>query len=243
MKDSLYIKEALTSASKEISLDNDTARNTLLTALSEANMSTNIVFTPVISAAIISKPKLSSTNIIATTAAGATVLTVGAINPTISQIDYSQAITNKPVNLIVELSTNMGVEEIYAQNELGNKYFGYYESGDYVIELGENGNYKVEVISDVGYKNSKQIVVSNIDRFGPTVSSYKFNGSSIDITYTDEMSKIDITSAYALINGIKVYPTTYDRNSNTVSYDFTSGSINVFINDELGNKSNYSIEK
>ncbi|MGB4613405.1 MAG: hypothetical protein WBH68_03720 [Erysipelotrichaceae bacterium] len=243
MRDELYIKEALFSASKKISMDSEVAKNTLLTALSSANMSTNVAFTPVVGAAILARPKFNGTNIAATTAAGVTVLAVGAINPTINRIDYLNDITNKPVELVVELSTNSGVEEVYAQNESGVKYYGYLNNGDYVINIIDNGTYKVEVVSDVGVKNSKQITISNIDKYGPTISTYSFDGSLLEITYTDEMSNIDINSAYGLVNGSKVSPISIDKSSNTVVYELNEASINVFIYDELGNESNYFIEK
>lgn len=244
MRDELLIKDALHSAANEISMNSDVAKNALLTALSSANMSTNIVFTPVISAAaFLPKPKINASNVAAGTAAGVTVLAVGAVNPTISNINYLDNITNKPVELVVELSTNSGVDEVYATNESGIKYYGYLDDDNYVINIIENGNYKVEVVSDVGFKNSKNITISNIDKFGPTISSYYYDGSILEITYIDEMSNIDINSAYGLINGNKVNPISIDKSSNTVIYSYEEGSIKVFVNDELGNESSYLIEK
>lgn len=57
------------------------------------------------------------------------------------------------------------------------------------------------------------------------------------------MSNIDINSAYGLVNGSKVSPISIDKSSNTVVYELNEASINVFIYDELGNESNYFIEK
>ncbi|NLC96355.1 MAG: hypothetical protein GX675_02150 [Erysipelotrichaceae bacterium] len=243
MIDNLHIKSALNNASKKISMDDTVAKETLFNVLKEANMSTNVIFTPVIGAALISKPKINTTNVIAATTAGASIVALANYNPTIKYINYDQTITNKPVEILIDLSTSTGIQEIYAQNTNGSIYYGYKNNNIYVIEIEENGNYDVVVVSDSGNKDKKKIEVSNIDKFGPTIESYSLDNNIWSFSYMDEMSEIDFESAYALVDGNKIVYSTIDYATNTVSYEVETEIINVFISDSLGNVSNYLIEK
>ena len=243
MKDSLQIKEALELSAKEITMDEAVAKETLLKALKAADMSTNIAFTPVVGAAVLANPKINFSNLIAGTAAGAAVLTLAGYNPTIDKVSFNDAMTNKALSVNVTLSTTFGVDQVFAQNEAGQKYYGTLENGSYIIDVDNNGSYKICVLSDTGQKVESSIVVTNIDKLGPTVASYELAGDTLSVTYEDDKSLVDISTAYAIESGNKIMPTSVDSATNTVTFAYSGTNLNIYVKDSLGNESNYLIEK
>lgn len=164
------------------------------------------------------------------------------IVPILEVIPDTKGNTKKVILTIKARENINGIKELYKDSEKIKSYEQGIKEISETIEITQNGEYKIKVVSNIGKETSKTINIKNIDTNFPE-ASYKLipeqgkyaKEVTIEITAKDENGIKSIETPDGIVekeNLIKVDETTYKTNyTATVNDTYT-----FIVTDEAGNR-------
>ena len=115
--------------------------------------------------------------------------------------------------------------------------------GDYVIKAKKNGVMEVTVTLWNNQFDKQTVTVSDCDEMYPILEYTELNENNITIYLRDEQSGINYKSAYAIdYDGNKIYPTSYDEASNSITFPYDQIDTYIYVSDNAGNKTKIKIK-
>ena len=245
----LPMREALSLYAQQNSMDPVFASELLTSSISVTAISGSINFTP-------SKPNpavSTSHGLCASIVAGGTIIvtalaiTLIVLSPKLSDITIItplEGYTNQPVTISVgiEGSTNL-ISKLYASS--GNEQILTpitISEGEALFSLSENGQYIFYLDGKDNTTSTAEIVITCIDTEPPTIENYFSDDNILTITFGDNLSGVNISTAYGLdSNKNKVRP--YESKNNSIKFEFlpTQQDFKLYIEDMSGNVSRYNI--
>ena len=108
----------------------------------------------------------------------------------------------------------------------------------YTATVDTNGTVEVSVTNLNGMSKTSYDTVNTIDDAPPVVSEYQRTSESVSLFFEDDQSGVDFASVYALDHdGATVTPSLLDEGESFVTFNFTSGSLEVHVKDKAGHES------
>ncbi len=240
---------ALILYAQENSMDPVFASEVLTSSIGVMAISGSINFTP-------SKPNpavSASHGLFASVVAGGTIITTTsavalmALSPTISDatiITPLEGYTNQPITVSVgiEGSTNL-ISTLYASNgsEQNLTPISILEN-DALFSFSENGQYVFYLDGKDNTTSTPEIVITCIDTEPPTIEDYFLDDNILTITFDDDLSGVNISTAYGLdANEKKILP--YESQNHSIKFELlpTQQDFKLYIADMSGNVSRYNI--
>lgn len=120
------------------------------------------------------------------------------IEPSIESISYdNKNYTNKNLELKLNLNSSSFLDELYILDDRGNQIFNSkLKNKKFLINIKENGIYKIYTKSIFNKVSNKNIIIDNIDKIKPKIIDYKYDNKKVVIYITDNLSNIDYKKTY-----------------------------------------------
>ena len=245
----LPTRNALSLCAQQNSMDPVFASELITSSIGVTAISDSINFTP-------SKPNPAVSalhGLFASVVAGGTIITTTsavtlmALSPTLSDatiITPLEGYTNQPVTVSVgiEGSTNL-ISKLYASN--GSEQILTpitISEGDALFSLSENGQYIFYLDGKDNTTGTAEMVITCIDTEPPTIEDYFLDNNILTITFGDDLSGVNISTAYGLdANEKKILP--YESQNHSIKFELlpTQQDFKLCIADMSGNVSRYNI--
>ena len=114
----------------------------------------------------------------------------------------------------------------------------------YKATVTTNGTVEVSVTNINGMNKTSYETVNTIDDAPPVVSEYQRTSDSVSMFFEDDQSGVDFGSIYAVTaGGDNVTPSLLDEGESFVTFNFTSSSLEVHVQDKAGHESVTIFEK
>lgn len=105
----------------------------------------------------------------------------------------------------------------------------------YTVYLNKNGVLEAEVVNLNGMSSIVYEQINILDENPPAIEDARIEDGVVTLTVTDSQSGVDFDSIYALdANGRQVEPVSGDRNTNTISFEMNTSSLQVYAKDKAG---------
>lgn len=127
----------------------------------------------------------------------------------IKNIQYKTELTNQPIKLLVELTSD--------------NYDEFKINGKRQSTINENGTHEITLIKDKKIIDSEQITITNIDKDAPVLKSSNTIGDSVELYFEDTGSGIDYKK-------IKCY----ENNKEITDFQLDIENGEIIVNKELG---------
>lgn len=89
------------------------------------------------------------------------------------------------------------LDELYILDDRGNQIFNSkLKNKKFLINIKENGIYKIYTKSIFNKVSNKNIIIDNIDKIKPKIIDYKYDNKKVVIYITDNLSNIDYKKTY-----------------------------------------------
>lgn len=236
----LPISATLKESSKGVSMDVNKASEALTNILESAGMSTAVAFSPALTAY---SPKTSHLQAVAASAGvvgasvAASALVFSSLTPDFKEVTFANDLTNKNVEVTLDLDNNSTLSEVYCITPDDAKYYAT-ALGDkkYRLEVVENGTYELVAVGNNGKASSYKFVVDCIDKEGPHLGNYSATEDSLTVHFKDELAGVNFANVYGeTASGSRLTPTSVDEKDGSVTFDLPDENFTIIVEDELGN--------
>lgn len=159
-------------------------------------------------------------------------------SPTITSITVPQKPVRAPAKIEIRADSPFPVKQIRLTDESGKQVYGEcIDKNTYYAYINENGQYKIEVISNNGKKNTRQAIVTTIDNGHPDVTCRAEEGN-LYVSMKDKESGINYDSLYC--EGIKsgeiTHPLNIDYSNGLAIFSLPNEDVVIHLKDNAGNE-------